>query len=204
MGDELRSILTDTVGLMVAAVVALFLTFVRRPVARAEVAAARLVPWLLGTIALQPTCVFCMVGAGAAMTAFWQLGSTPIVAPVFLAAAGFFIYGPQALIGIIAANPLRAAVGRTHHSRHDGHRLLRRTRGRDGGARGHRLCAAHRERVFSRRGAPAFRHPQFMGRTPAVDRHSRRLPVRHRPRPSDQKSGRAGGTSRAGNSPRIA
>lgn len=50
------------------------------------------------------TCVFCMIGACAAMTAFWQLGSTPVVATVFLAAAGFFIYGPQALIGITAAN----------------------------------------------------------------------------------------------------
>lgn len=50
------------------------------------------------------TCVFCMIGAGAAMTAFWQLGSTPLVATAFLAAAGFFVYGPQALIGIIAAN----------------------------------------------------------------------------------------------------
>ncbi|MBI2516203.1 MAG: MFS transporter [Opitutae bacterium] len=50
------------------------------------------------------TCVFCMIGAGAAMTAFWQLGATPLVATVFLALAGFFIYGPQALIGITAAN----------------------------------------------------------------------------------------------------
>ncbi|MBA3848403.1 MAG: MFS transporter [Opitutus sp.] len=50
------------------------------------------------------TCVFCMVGAGLAMLAFWQLGSTPLVATAFLAAAGFFVYGPQALIGITAAN----------------------------------------------------------------------------------------------------
>lgn len=50
------------------------------------------------------TCVFCMIGACVALLAFWQLGSTPALATVFLAAAGFFIYGPQALIGITAAN----------------------------------------------------------------------------------------------------
>ena len=50
------------------------------------------------------TCVFCMVGACTALLLFWQFGSTPAEATVFLAAAGFFIYGPQALIGITAAN----------------------------------------------------------------------------------------------------
>lgn len=50
------------------------------------------------------TCVFCMLGAGAALTLFWQFGSTPWRATALLAAAGFFIYGPQALIGITAAN----------------------------------------------------------------------------------------------------
>jgi OPA family glycerol-3-phosphate transporter-like MFS transporter/OPA family sugar phosphate sensor protein UhpC-like MFS transporter len=50
------------------------------------------------------TCLFCMIGACVAMLLFWQLGSTPPIATVFLALAGFFIYGPQALIGIIAAN----------------------------------------------------------------------------------------------------
>ena len=50
------------------------------------------------------TCVFCMIGASTALTLFWQFGSTPLRATVFLAAAGFFIYGPQALIGITAAN----------------------------------------------------------------------------------------------------
>jgi OPA family glycerol-3-phosphate transporter-like MFS transporter/OPA family sugar phosphate sensor protein UhpC-like MFS transporter len=50
------------------------------------------------------TCVFCMIGACTALFLFWQFGSTPGVATVFLAAAGFFIYGPQALIGITAAN----------------------------------------------------------------------------------------------------
>jgi phosphoglycerate transporter family protein len=50
------------------------------------------------------TCVFCMIGATLAMVAFWKLGSTLASATVFLALAGFFIYGPQALIGITAAN----------------------------------------------------------------------------------------------------
>ena len=50
------------------------------------------------------TCVFCMIGAVAAMVAFWKLGTTTASATVFLACAGFFIYGPQALIGITAAN----------------------------------------------------------------------------------------------------
>jgi OPA family glycerol-3-phosphate transporter-like MFS transporter/OPA family sugar phosphate sensor protein UhpC-like MFS transporter len=49
-------------------------------------------------------CVFCMIGACLAMLAFWKLGNTPVVATGFLMVAGFFIYGPQALIGIIAAN----------------------------------------------------------------------------------------------------
>lgn len=50
------------------------------------------------------TCVFCMIGAALSMLLFWKVGSTPTLATVFLAAAGFFIYGPQALIGITAAN----------------------------------------------------------------------------------------------------
>jgi phosphoglycerate transporter family protein len=49
-------------------------------------------------------CVFCMIGACTSMLFFWQFGNTPTVATVFLALAGFFIYGPQALIGITAAN----------------------------------------------------------------------------------------------------
>lgn len=50
------------------------------------------------------TCVFCMVGASVAMLLFWLFGATPLLATGFLMMAGFFIYGPQALIGIIAAN----------------------------------------------------------------------------------------------------
>jgi OPA family glycerol-3-phosphate transporter-like MFS transporter/OPA family sugar phosphate sensor protein UhpC-like MFS transporter len=50
------------------------------------------------------TCVFCMIGACTALALFWEFGSTPLLATGLLAAAGFFIYGPQALIGITAAN----------------------------------------------------------------------------------------------------
>lgn len=52
------------------------------------------------------TCVFCMIGAVAAMLAFWKLPahSSVLAAAVLLGAAGFFIYGPQALIGITASN----------------------------------------------------------------------------------------------------
>jgi OPA family glycerol-3-phosphate transporter-like MFS transporter/OPA family sugar phosphate sensor protein UhpC-like MFS transporter len=50
------------------------------------------------------TCVFCMIGAAAGLILFWQAGTTPLTATVFLALSGFFIYGPQALIGITAAN----------------------------------------------------------------------------------------------------
>lgn len=52
------------------------------------------------------TCVFCMAGTALFFFIFWQL---PLDAPVWLlyaslCATGFFIYGPQALIGIAAAN----------------------------------------------------------------------------------------------------
>ncbi len=50
-------------------------------------------------------CVFCMIGASAALFAFWKFPAhSPWEAALLLGAAGFFIYGPQALIGIIAAN----------------------------------------------------------------------------------------------------
>jgi OPA family glycerol-3-phosphate transporter-like MFS transporter/OPA family sugar phosphate sensor protein UhpC-like MFS transporter len=45
-----------------------------------------------------------MIGASTAMLMFWKLGATPLSATAFLVMAGFFIYGPQALIGITAAN----------------------------------------------------------------------------------------------------
>jgi OPA family glycerol-3-phosphate transporter-like MFS transporter/OPA family sugar phosphate sensor protein UhpC-like MFS transporter len=50
------------------------------------------------------TCVFCMIGAAAGLLLFWRAGTNPLSATVFLALSGFFIYGPQALIGITAAN----------------------------------------------------------------------------------------------------
>ena len=55
------------------------------------------------------TCLWCMVGAGAAMGAFYMFYLNPGMVPDWtligvLALAGFFIYGPQALIGIAAAN----------------------------------------------------------------------------------------------------
>jgi len=52
------------------------------------------------------TCVFCMLGAALFAFLFWQLPSDAPVWMYFvvLCATGFFIYGPQALIGIAAAN----------------------------------------------------------------------------------------------------
>ena len=60
--------------------------------------------WLKGRA--HRTCVFCMAGTALFVFLFWQL---PNDAPVWLlfttlCAAGFCIYGPQALIGIAAAN----------------------------------------------------------------------------------------------------
>jgi OPA family glycerol-3-phosphate transporter-like MFS transporter/OPA family sugar phosphate sensor protein UhpC-like MFS transporter len=60
--------------------------------------------WLKGRA--HRTCVFCMFGSAVFMTIFWLL---PIGVPVYiyymvLCSAGFCIYGPQALIGIAAAN----------------------------------------------------------------------------------------------------
>lgn len=50
------------------------------------------------------TCVFCMIGATLGLFLFWKFGTTTTLATTFLAMSGFFIYGPQALIGITAAN----------------------------------------------------------------------------------------------------
>ena len=60
--------------------------------------------WLKGRA--HRTCVFCMAGSALFVFLFWQL---PADAPIWLlfatlCAAGFCIYGPQALIGIAAAN----------------------------------------------------------------------------------------------------
>lgn len=52
------------------------------------------------------TCLWCMVGTALFMTIFYFLpnDSEPMILICVLAMAGFFIYGPQALIGIAAAN----------------------------------------------------------------------------------------------------
>ena len=51
------------------------------------------------------TCFFCMLFAGLCALGFWYLpGGAPIwQATLLLMGTGFFIYGPQALIGIVAA-----------------------------------------------------------------------------------------------------
>ena len=60
--------------------------------------------WLTGRA--HRTCVFCMAGAALFVFLFWRLPSDAPVWLLFatLCAAGFCIYGPQALIGIAAAN----------------------------------------------------------------------------------------------------
>lgn len=52
------------------------------------------------------TCLWCMVGTALFMTIFYLLPNDiePMILICVLAMAGFFIYGPQALIGIAAAN----------------------------------------------------------------------------------------------------
>ena len=55
------------------------------------------------------TCLWCMVGAGAAMGGFYMFYLNPGMVADWaligiLAMAGFFVYGPQALIGIAASN----------------------------------------------------------------------------------------------------
>jgi OPA family glycerol-3-phosphate transporter-like MFS transporter/OPA family sugar phosphate sensor protein UhpC-like MFS transporter len=51
------------------------------------------------------TCFFYMVLAGISLALFWKIsGQSRLLATLFLCSAGFFIYGPQALVGIAAAN----------------------------------------------------------------------------------------------------
>ena len=53
------------------------------------------------------TCLFCMLGTLVAILGFISLqtaGASPVVLLFILALAGMFIYGPQALIGVIASN----------------------------------------------------------------------------------------------------
>ncbi len=64
-------------------------------------------------------CVLFMALAGVSMLAFWKLsGQSAFLSTVLLCSTGFFIYGPQALIGTISANlgtkrAAAAAVGLT-------------------------------------------------------------------------------------------
>ena len=54
----------------------------------------------------QRTCVICMAGVILFISIFFALhaSANPIALLLILAAAGFFLYGPQALIGVIASN----------------------------------------------------------------------------------------------------
>ena len=64
-------------------------------------------------------CVFCMIGCGVAVLLLWRVPRGHLLAStLLLMAAGFFIYVPQALVGISAANlatkeAAAAAVGLT-------------------------------------------------------------------------------------------
>ena len=52
------------------------------------------------------TCLVCMIGCTVSLMAFVAvpMGTPVVIEMAILAAAGFFMYGPQALVGIIAAN----------------------------------------------------------------------------------------------------
>ena len=53
------------------------------------------------------TCLFCMLGTLVAILGFIGLqtaGASPVMLLFVLALAGMFIYGPQALIGVVASN----------------------------------------------------------------------------------------------------
>lgn len=54
----------------------------------------------------QRTCVLCMVGVILFLTLFCVLpqDTNPVILMMVLACIGFFLYGPQALIGVIASN----------------------------------------------------------------------------------------------------
>ncbi|HAY17713.1 MAG TPA: MFS transporter, partial [Rikenellaceae bacterium] len=54
----------------------------------------------------QRTCVLCMLGVTVAVATFCFLpaSTNPVVLMLVLALGGFFLYGPQALIGVIASN----------------------------------------------------------------------------------------------------
>ena len=54
----------------------------------------------------QRTCALCMVGVMAFLIVFCHLpaSTNPVVLMLVLACIGFFLYGPQALIGVVASN----------------------------------------------------------------------------------------------------
>ena len=61
------------------------------------------------------TCVFCFIGIALAVAAFWAVpASAPLVAKLVpFALIGFFLYGPQALLGVAStqqATPKAAAT----------------------------------------------------------------------------------------------
>jgi OPA family glycerol-3-phosphate transporter-like MFS transporter/OPA family sugar phosphate sensor protein UhpC-like MFS transporter len=60
--------------------------------------------WLKGRA--HRTCVFCMLGAALCAIVLWQIpsGSPSWMLFAVLCSTGFFIYGPQALVGISASN----------------------------------------------------------------------------------------------------
>jgi OPA family glycerol-3-phosphate transporter-like MFS transporter/OPA family sugar phosphate sensor protein UhpC-like MFS transporter len=51
------------------------------------------------------TCLFSMLGCAASLGAFWVVaGRSQVLTITMICLSGFFIYGPQALVGIAAAN----------------------------------------------------------------------------------------------------
>jgi OPA family glycerol-3-phosphate transporter-like MFS transporter/OPA family sugar phosphate sensor protein UhpC-like MFS transporter len=52
------------------------------------------------------TCVFCMLGTILMVTVLWMLpaGTSPVILAIPFTLVAFFIYGPQALLGIAASN----------------------------------------------------------------------------------------------------
>lgn len=50
------------------------------------------------------TCLFCTIGATVSFFLFWKTPDMNWLASVFLCLSSFFVYGPQALLGIAASN----------------------------------------------------------------------------------------------------
>lgn len=59
-------------------------------------------------------CVISMILAGASILVFWKLPAhSPWLSSLLLCLAGFFIYGPQALVGVVVANLATKRVAAT-------------------------------------------------------------------------------------------